>query len=240
MNANGGDKQSPEAPPYFSGTTFANFVEGHRRTQPTRFDRSIMSSIAGGDQSRILKALRFFGLSDVDGRPTDTFASLEKLDSEGMQHAWGDLLARAYPFLFSGFNLEKATQSQLEERFREQGIQGDTVRKAVAFFITLARIAGLSLSPYFKTVRSRSPRVPKGVATKTVRVHSVRVDRPRATAPVARQAGSDAKTITFRSGGTASLVVNADLFALSAEDRSALFGWIDAMTEYENASADDS
>ncbi len=58
------------APPYLSGTTFYNFVEAHRRTQPTRIDRSIMSNIAGGEQAPILRAMRFFDLINGAGIPT--------------------------------------------------------------------------------------------------------------------------------------------------------------------------
>ncbi len=158
MGEGNDERQNENIPPYFSAITFSNFIDGHRRTQPTRFDRSIMSNIAGGDQARILKALHFFGLSDEEARPTKVFHDLENLDAERMQAAWVELLRRAYPFLFSNFDLEKATHAQLEERFREQGIQGDTVRKAVGFFIGMARLAGLTLSPYFKTMKARGPR----------------------------------------------------------------------------------
>ncbi len=92
-------------PPYFSAVTFSNFIDAHRRTQPTRFDRSIMSNVAGGDQARILKALRFFGLSDADDRPTPAFQALKDLSAEQMQDAWNSLLRKAYPYPFSGFSL---------------------------------------------------------------------------------------------------------------------------------------
>lgn len=142
-------------PPYLSPTTFLNFIAAHRRTLPTRIDRSIMSNLAGGDQVKILRALRFFGLIDDDQHPTETFQRLAALDESDMMPAWGALLRQAYPFVFEGFNLEKATQGQIEERFRDQGIKGDTVRKAVAFFIGLARAAEIPLSPYFKGVGKR-------------------------------------------------------------------------------------
>lgn len=242
MNDQDDDKQGPDTPPYFSGTTFYNFVEAHRRTQPTRFDRSIMQNVAGGDQARILKALRFFDLSKDDGMPTKNFEVLRDLEGEELQAAWGTLLRDAYPFLFSAdFNLEKATQGQIEERFRQQGIKGDTVRKAVTFFISMARFAGLKLSPYFKATRQRGPRGPR--ITRPVRGRPVkataRAEQAQSAAadagpPPNGPAARSAKTVTFRSGGTATLTVSVDVVNLSPADRKALFAWIDAMSEYES------
>jgi hypothetical protein len=153
---------SKDIPPYLSPTTFQNFVDAHRRTLPTRIDRSIMSNLAGGDQVKILRGLRFFNLIDDDGHPTDSFKRLSDLDDDTYQSAWSALLRQAYPDLFSVLNLEKATQAQIEERFREAGIKGDTVRKAVAFFVGMARMAGIPLSPYFKGVKKRGPTGPRG------------------------------------------------------------------------------
>jgi len=235
------DRTVQETPPYFSGTTFFNFVEAHRRTQPTRIDRSIMGSIAGGDQARILKALRFFDLIDDDGHPTESFKRLRDIEGDEIQGAWAMLLRQAYPYLFSGFNLEKATQGQLEERFREQGIKGDTVRKAVTFFIAMARFAGLTLSPYFKPVRQRSGRTlkktPVRIAKKEARADSKPPQVGDGT-PESEGAAS-AKTIHFRSGGTATLSVSVNVVNLSPADRKALFAWIDAMSEYENGAQAD-
>lgn len=228
-----GDKDTP---PYLSGTTFLNFIDAHRRTLPTRIDRSIMSNLSGGDQVRILRALRFFGLTNAEGVPTVDFQKLALLDGDDMPNAWNKLIRNAYPYLFSDFNLEKATQAHIEERFREQGIKGETARKAVTFFITLAKAAGLTLSPYFKSMRPRGPRgprVPRRAATRTTKAppDPTPSEEPPTAPP---SSGTSAKKIRFRSGGTAELRVDVDVVSLSREDREALFAWIDSMTEYEN------
>lgn len=238
MNEQDEETRESSTPPYFSGTTFYNFVEAHRRTQPTRIDRSIMGNVAGGDQARILKALRFFDLIRDDGTPTTTFEKMHDLDGEQLQSAWSALLKVAYPFLFSNFNLEKATQGQIEEKFREQGIKGDTVRKAVTFFISMARYAGLKLSPYFKATRQRGPRGPRATRRQT-RAGRPGNDSGGPSAPPTpeRDPGASAhsaKTVSFRSGGTATLTVSVDVVNLSPPDRKALFAWIDAMSEYES------
>jgi hypothetical protein len=232
------ENRTQNTPPYFSGTTFYNFVDAHRRTQPTRFDRSIMQNVAGGDQARILKALRFFDMMDDESRPNVAFEMMQDLDADDLQRHWAELLKSAYPFLFSGFNLEKATQGQIEERFREQGIQGDTVRKAVTFFITLARLAGLKLSPYFKASRQRGPRGPRGNRPpRRTRQTETPTDNMVAAQADPASPTRSAKTIHFRSGGTATLTVSVDVVNLSSADRTALFEWIDAMNKYESEAA---
>jgi hypothetical protein len=236
MDKGNGEREKENIPPYFSAVTFSNFIEAHRRTQPTRFDRSIMSNVAGGDQAKILKALRFFGLSNEEDRPTEAFQELESLDADHMQGAWAELLRQAYPFLFSGFDLEKATHSQLEERFREQGIQGDTVRKAVGFFIGMARLAGVSLSPYFRAMRARGPRMARKAPTRVAKKAEARSTVARSS-PLSANV-SEAKRVQFKNGGQAKLLVWGDVFDLTPEERVALFSWVDAMTRYENESTD--
>lgn len=168
------EPQGKDIPPYLSPTTFLNFVEAHRRTLPTRIDRSIMGNVAGGDQVKILRALRFFDLINDEGEPTIGFHAIAALQPAEAELAWADLIRHAYPYLFEGFDLQKATQGQIEERFRERGIKGDTVRKAVAFFIGIARAAGLPLSPYFKGTKKRGPSGPRGPRKSPQRRSAVR------------------------------------------------------------------
>ena len=141
-----------------SPVTFRNFTETHRRTLPGRIDRSLMKSNSGSDQPKILAGLQFIGLIEPSGKPTAKFELLRDVETdEGLKESWQNLLQEAYPKLFQGFDLTKATQSQIEERFREEyKISGDTVRKAVAFFLALARNSGIALSPYLKTTRTRT------------------------------------------------------------------------------------
>jgi len=222
-----------ETPPYLSPTTFLNFIDTHRRTLPTRIDRSMMPTLSGGDQVRILKSLTFFGLIGETGEPTEAFQKLAALDGEDLQHAWSTLLRHSYPYLFQGFNLEKATHGQIEERFREQGIKGDTVRKAVAFFIGLARTAELKLSPYFKGMKkpgSSGPRVPR----KGSRRQGVRAEQPaRLPEPDGSYA---AASIEFRGGVVVELRVTGNAFSLNPTDRTELFNWIDKINAHAKKS----
>src|SRR5262249_23493371 len=58
-------------------------------------------------------------------------------------------------FLFDkGFEIQKATTRQLQERLSRAGASGQTVRRCVAFFVTAATDAGIPLSPYIKSPRN--------------------------------------------------------------------------------------
>ncbi len=117
---------------------------------------------------------------------------------------------------------------------------GDT-SKAVGFFSdrTASRDDALPVfqddaGPGGRADRARLPKVAQRGGSRRVQQPS-----PAPPPPAPRPAGAAAKTIEFRSGGSASLVVSGDVFGLSAADRTALFSWIDAMTKYEDEAAAD-
>ena len=64
-----------------------------------------------------------------------------------------------------------ATQGQLEEAFREYGVSGDTLRKAIAFYLAAAKYAQVPLSKNF--------RVPSVAAADGRRVAKRKPGRPR-------------------------------------------------------------
>jgi hypothetical protein len=155
------DPDKKPTAPTMSPVTFERFIETHRRTLPGRIDRSVMPTMAGGDQTKIISALHFMGLTDPrTDVPTGLFARMKDAgeDAAALKAAWGDVLREAYPTAFTPpFNLMTATQGQLNENFTAAfGITGDSVRKATAFFISLARVAGIPLSGYFRQTRVRT------------------------------------------------------------------------------------
>jgi hypothetical protein len=115
-----------------------------------------MGSMAGGDQPKVLKALEFLNLIESNGKPREFFERLRdaKDEESEVKRTWADIVETAYPFMFGEFSLGTATQAQIEEKFKEEfKIQGDTIRKAVAFFLALCRNAGIPLSTYVKQTR---------------------------------------------------------------------------------------
>ncbi|SRR6266487_1550666 len=153
-------------PPYISYRTFSGFIERLRTGMPSRVDRSVMSSLSGSNQSQLMAALRYLGLISPNGLPTEKLSKLVSAEDAKFQRGMREILFLSYPFLFKGFDLQKATFDELTGQFAGAGASGDTVRKCVAFFLAAAKHAGLQVSP-FVTSRPRlrvrlSPRVPLG------------------------------------------------------------------------------
>jgi hypothetical protein len=230
-------REKLKGPPNMSPVTLTNFVETHRRTLPRRMDRSMMKSVSGSDQARILGALDFLDLTRDNGRPTHKFEALRDAgeDESGLKAVWADIVRQAYPLMFEDFDLSSATQAMIDERFRDEfSIQGDTVRKAVAFFLALARLAEIPLSTYVKATRPRGPGRPPGSQKRGPATAKKPKDAPPATTTVEEPAHGTTRTVALRNGaGSVSVTVSLDLWELEGEDRAFVFGLMDDLKTYE-------
>ena len=154
-------------PPYLPYKTFMNALASWRVALPSRIDRSLLGSYSGAMQGWLLATLRYFALIDADGHPTGKLQHLVAADGQERQKLLGEFVRQGYPFLFrDGFDLSKGTAAQLDEKFKDTGAQGDTVRRCVGFFMGLAKDAGVPLSPYLK-MRRKTTNGRKATARKT-------------------------------------------------------------------------
>lgn len=138
-------------PPYIAFSTFLSFIKGLAKAGiPSRIDKSLLRNMSGGNQSALVAALKWFGLIDDVGVPSDKLESLVGAgDSAGL--VLRHLLPSAYRFMNDGtIQLDRATGSQVEEKFRAYGLTGSTIVKAMAFFISACREADISLSSHIK------------------------------------------------------------------------------------------
>ena len=117
---------------------------------PPRIDRSYLNFLSGINQTYVMAALRSFGLTGADNAIRLELVELAQNKSE-RKRLIGDLLRRHYPKAVELGEI-KGTQRQLEEAFAEYGLTGDTLRKAVAFYLKGAEFAGLPRSPHFRAV----------------------------------------------------------------------------------------
>jgi hypothetical protein len=145
-------------PPYLPYRTFKSFIESLRQAVPGRIDRSLMGSRSGTEQGSLLKALRYMSLITENGTPTDLLIRLATSEGAEWASALDEALCGAYGFLFeasAAFDLKTATFQQFEERFKDVGVSGDTVRKCSTFFIGAATDAGVKLSPYVASAKRK-------------------------------------------------------------------------------------
>jgi hypothetical protein len=122
---------------------------------PNRIDRTFLSGMSGAGQTQFMHGLRSLGLIDEDGKVQPRLAELVG-QSDDRPALVGQILREHYP---EAVELGKgnATTGELVEVFKSYGVQGDTARKAIAFYLAAARYAeDIPISPSFKTPASRS------------------------------------------------------------------------------------
>lgn len=147
----------PVAPPYFAFKTLTNLLtQLEQHGPPTRIDRTVLTSMSGAGQTQFIAGLKSLGLIDAGGVVQPSLVALVT-QPEDRPTLIGQIVREHYPdavALGSG----NATTGELLELFREKhGVQGDTARKAIAFYLGAAKYAGdIRLSPNFKTPTIRT------------------------------------------------------------------------------------
>jgi hypothetical protein len=159
---NNGKERAKITVPYVSWRTFESFLESITKAgTPSRIDPTVLHKMSGSAQSQLLGTLRFLALISADGTPTPFLHQLVDVfaDSDKRKIPLGNLFDKAYrPILKDDFSVATGTVGQLRDRFRESGgVEGDTVEKAIRFYLTGIQTSGAQISPYLK-VRQRAPR----------------------------------------------------------------------------------
>jgi len=152
------NKGRKRLPPYVSYRTFQNFTDGLQQGIPARIDRSYWSDrLSGSTGIQLMSALRFLGLIDANGTPTNRLRLLASTRGIPRTEILKEVTTEAFSFLLEGsFDLQSSTYAQLQEAFHNTFELTDGVsRKCVKFFVELASAAGMPLSPFIaKRVRS--------------------------------------------------------------------------------------
>lgn len=151
-------------PPYISYRTFHNFIGRLEEETPARIDRSYWGqNLSGSTGTQLMAALRFLGLIDNKGEPTDLLRHFLDTSGDERKRLLRNIALDAFDFIFQGpVDIQKATYSQLEEAFRGSfQLADDVCRKCIKFFIDMANDAGIILSPFI-TKRTRSRRSTDG------------------------------------------------------------------------------
>ena len=163
--------EKPQTPAYCSFKSFNTFLDARREDGHVTdvVDRSLMTNFAGSTAGELLAALKYLGMLNDKGAPTELYVRYVPADSETRVPMLAGAMRAAYPFVFQteGFNIERATSAQMAEQFRAQGVSGSTLTRAIMFFLAAARQAGIKVSPNIKAplstsnyVRRRTPVVP--------------------------------------------------------------------------------
>ncbi len=190
MSGGGSERaKSVGTPPYTSYRTFKTFIEDLREHGvPSRIDRSVLTRFSGVVGTQLMHALRFLGLIEDQGRPTQLLKELA--NAHGGAHwpeRFSELLRKAYAPMFA-IDLETATPSHFNEAFRKAFPAADAVvQKCVTFFLYAANDAGVKISGRIlkgRKPRSLTPRKKPGPARATVRDVEAAPSRPQPVAPL--------------------------------------------------------
>jgi hypothetical protein len=120
-----------------------------------------MRNMSGALQSQLGATLRYLGLVNAVGQPTDRLSRI--VNSEGAERstALRDVAKAAYPFLFHEFDLRSATPKMMADKFAAMNASGGTIGKCMAFFISLAKEAEIPLAPHLLVTRGNRSGKPR-------------------------------------------------------------------------------
>ena len=237
-----GHKQVAVSAPYVSYKTFKNFLDSLKVAIPGRIDRSVLHTMSGGNRKHLMHALRTMGLVTEREIPTESLKRLASSTGPDEQKALTAALKVGYPFLFDGsIDLSTASGKQLLDEFAKTGLNGDSVRKSVGFFLAAGKDAGIKLSTFFDKIQSRSAVAKKtnGSASSAKNAPPQRKngnarDTSEITKPARRESTpapseGDSVSVRLKNGETLTLSLSVRLLALTLADRKFVLDIIDRM-----------
>jgi len=139
-------------PPYLTFPRFETFITSLKgKALPPRYDRTLVRSMSGAEQSQLSIALRFFRL--VEGEDRRFTHPMQKLVGTHGTDAWKSALRGIIEGAYSPIvgDLDKAaTMGQLTDAFRDRGgLSGSALAKAIRFYLAAARASDMEISPHF-------------------------------------------------------------------------------------------
>jgi hypothetical protein len=143
-------------PPYIAFRTLEDLIQRMSDDgAPPQIDRSYLDNYSGGYGGQVIAALESLDLLEKNGGLKPRLKALIQGDASERKRLFAEILQERYPRVIELGKIN-ATQQQHEDVFREMGVSGDTLRKAVAFYIKAAQFSGVPLSRNFKVPRVRS------------------------------------------------------------------------------------
>lgn len=136
-------------PPYGPTRGMLESLQLLRRSTPPRIDSDFLrvSRIAPGNEYKVVGALRYLGLIDDEGRPTE---SSRVLKTKGATHTLHlqEIVQNAYPGIFQGQRLKEITREGIYNYFvTEGGLGAEMANKATRFLTKLCRLAEMEIAP---------------------------------------------------------------------------------------------
>jgi hypothetical protein len=213
---------------YVPFKTFLNGIESLKQGVPSNINRTVFPSFSGLMISQVLGTFRFLGLITQDGTPTDELHKLVE-DEPNRKALLKKIMVRSYEFL-SKHDPAKMDLRSLQTAFSEYGVTGTTLKKAITFFLQLARYAELKLSPYLLQ-QTRNVSGPRKRRNATPR--NGQMEEFEETQITVQNRSGSSRTINLNRGINLTLQTSADVFKMSPEDREFVLKLLDQIEDYE-------
>lgn len=200
-------------PPYGSFKTLVNFSNDVREGGhvPLQIDRSVMPKLSGSAQFETIAALRFLGLvaGDKTVKPTPLFEKFVMAADQDRPEVLRGLLHQSYNFLLGvpELDIERASGQQVNEIFRQQGLGGSTIGRAISFFLAAAKEAGIKVSHNVKRPAKTASNGSKSKREKKLEVPSIGQAEKVAAIDAAEQPPSGTQRFELPIPGKASVTV---------------------------------
>lgn len=213
---------------YLPFKTFLSAIEALEHGLPRKLDRTMWRSQSGIIQGQIMMALRFLSLINDSDEPTGALHKLVAPENkEKRQELVGALLLHAYRAVMD-HDLTKMTPKMLDDEFEQYGVQGDTRRKAVAFFLRAAKYAELPMHPLLSAQTRNSVSGPRRKRKKAG--NGGEANGAADPAPAATSGGSPTtKTVKLASGTIVVLNIMANWMDMGSTEREYVYGLIDRL-----------
>lgn len=231
-----GDTKGATAP-YMSFVGFRNLLDRFASDGlPQIFDRSFFGDLSGSTVAQIRGTLKFFDLIDDDRRPTEILRTIAAADTEVLRvEIMRDLTQKKYSNAIAlGVD---ATQGQLVDVFRASGLSGESVTKAITFYLGLTDYTGLPTSPFFKKTATRPPTVNGNIPRRS----SSRRRKPLGTPPPAQPTtpeGHSSNTLGEKKSAYIDLLMKlAEQSAEKGEIQSDLLDRLERALGYESSAS---
>jgi hypothetical protein len=216
-------------PPYLPYRTFLSSLDRLAEGVPPRIDRGIWKNQTGTIQSLIMGAYRFFSLIDDQSKPTKKLHDLVAHRDEPNEYVKA-ILEEKYAEVIK-HNLSTMTEALINEYFEAVfGVDGDTKRKSITFFLQAAKAVGMPLSTFLQSqVRVRT------TGSRRRRRENGAIEPDELEDDDQIQQTGEAKTVELHSGGTLTLSASVKFFDMASEDRTFVFELIDKLRDYQTA-----
>jgi len=215
--------------PYVAYSTLVNFIDQKcgGNPLPPRIDRSFLDNYSGSVQPLLLGTLKTIGFVGDDNHVLQPLRDAARSPQvrKGVLRTWAETFYKEQLTLAE----QHATTDMLQASFARRKYSGSTLRKAIVFFLSLVDDVGLPKSPHFKP--------PKQLASQA-RPKARRASPSVAQAPPADTATTktdnwDTMTVSLKSGGTITLMVDVNPLMLKGEERNFFYTLVDHLDSYD-------